>query len=38
MPNEWRKSTMIPFFKTGGDNQNCANYRDIKLMSNMIGL
>ena len=33
MPDEWRKSTLIPVFKNKGDVQACSNYRGIKLMS-----
>ena len=33
MPDEWRKSILIPVFKKKGDAQNCSNYRGIKLMS-----
>ncbi|KAM1919388.1 hypothetical protein ACFX15_023329 [Malus domestica] len=33
MPNEWRKSTLVPIYKNKGDVQNCMNYRGIKLMS-----
>ena len=32
MPNEWRKSTLIPLYKNNGDIQSCSNYRKIKLM------
>ena len=32
MPDEWRKSILIPVFKKKGDAQNCSNYRGIKLM------
>ena len=38
MPEEWRKSTLIPIFKNKGDIQNCANYRGIKLMSHTMKL
>ena len=31
MPDEWRKSTLIPIFKGKGDVQVCENYRGIKL-------
>ena len=33
MPEEWRWSTMIPFYEKKGDINNCSNYRDIKLLS-----
>ncbi|KAH1266916.1 UPF0183 protein [Glycine max] len=33
MPEEWRRSTLVPIYKNKGDIQNCANYRGIKLMS-----
>ena len=33
MPNEWRKSRMVPIFKGKGDALECNNYRGIKLMS-----
>ena len=36
MPNEWRKSTLIPIFKGKGDVQVCANYRGIKLTSHTL--
>lgn len=32
MPNEWRKNTSVPIYKTKGDIQNCTNYQSIKLM------
>lgn len=32
IPNEWRKSVMVPIFKGKGDVQQCGNYRGIKLM------
>ena len=38
MPNQWRKSTLIPLFKNKGDIQNCANYRGIKLMCHTMKL
>lgn len=38
MPDEWRKSTLVPIFKNKGDIQNCANYRGIKLMSHTMKL
>ncbi|KAM2775830.1 hypothetical protein PS2_008375 [Malus domestica] len=28
MPNEWRKSTLVPIYKNKGDVQNCMNYKD----------
>ncbi|MCF6774931.1 hypothetical protein L3H44_11105, partial [Corynebacterium sp. MC-12] len=33
MPDEWRRSTMVPLYKNKGDIQNCNNYRGIKLLS-----
>ena len=33
IPDEWRKSFIIPIFKEKGDIQDCNNYRGIKLMS-----
>ncbi|KAM2329844.1 hypothetical protein ACFX1X_020752 [Malus domestica] len=38
MPNEWRKSTLVPIYKNKGDVQNCINYRGIKLMSHTMKL
>ena len=33
MPDEWRKSTLVPIFKNKEAPQYCGNYRGIKLMS-----
>ena len=33
IPEEWRKSFIVPIFKDKGDIQDCNNYRGIKLMS-----
>ena len=38
MPNEWRKSTLVPIYKNKGDVQNCMNYMGIKLMSHTMNL
>ena len=32
MPNDWRKSRMVPIFKGKGDVLECNNYRGIELM------
>ena len=32
MPDEWRKSILLPIYKNKGDIQSCTNYRGIKLM------
>ena len=36
MPEEWRKSMLIPINKNKGDAQCCRGYRSIKLMSHTI--
>ena len=33
MPEEWRRSVLIPIYKNKGDAQCCGNYRGVKLMS-----
>ncbi|KAK3542239.1 hypothetical protein QTP86_021401, partial [Hemibagrus guttatus] len=33
MPEEWRRSVLVPIFKNKGDVQSCSNYRGIKSMS-----
>ncbi|KAK3556963.1 hypothetical protein QTP70_022304 [Hemibagrus guttatus] len=38
MPEEWRRSVLVPIFKNKGDVQSCSNYRGIKLMSHTIKL
>ena len=38
MPDEWRKSILVPVFKKKGDVQSCGNYRGIKLMSHSMKL
>jgi hypothetical protein len=38
MPDEWRRSILIPIFKNKGDVQSYTNYRGIKLMSHTIKL
>jgi hypothetical protein len=38
MPDEWRRSILVPFFKNKGDVQSCTNYRGIKLMSHTMKL
>ena len=38
MPDEWRKSVLVPFYKGKGDIKECGNYRGIKLMSHTMKL
>jgi hypothetical protein len=38
MPDEWRRSILVPIYKNKGDIQSCTNYRGIKLMSHTIKL
>ena len=33
MPEEWRRSVLMPIYKNKGNSQCCGNYRGIKLMS-----
>ena len=33
MPEEWRRSVLIPIYKNKGYAQCCGNYRGVKLMS-----
>ena len=33
MPEEWKRSVLIPIYKNKRDAQCCGNYRGIKLMS-----
>ena len=35
MPDEWRKSVLVPIHKGKGDSKECGNYRGIKLMSHI---
>jgi len=36
MPNEWRRSILIPLYKNKSDIQSCLNYRGIKLMCHIM--
>ena len=38
MPDEWRRSVLVPLYKGKGDIKQCGNYRKIKLMSHSIKL
>ena len=38
MPDEWRRSVVVPLYKGKGDIKECGNYREIKLMSNSMKL
>ena len=33
MPDEWRRSILVPIYKNKGNIQSCTSYRRIKLMS-----
>ena len=33
MPDEWRRSVLVPLYKGKGDIKECGNYRGIKLMN-----
>ncbi|XP_021753838.1 uncharacterized protein LOC110719247 [Chenopodium quinoa] len=35
IPQDWRKSTLVPVYKNKRDAQGCSNYQGIKLMSPM---
>ena len=38
MPDEWRRSVLLPLHKGKGDIKECGNYRGIKLMSHSMKL
>ncbi|KAK3527856.1 hypothetical protein QTP86_009414 [Hemibagrus guttatus] len=38
MPEEWKRTVLVPIFKNKGDVQSCSNYRGIKLMSHTMKL
>jgi hypothetical protein len=38
MPDEWRRSILVPIFTNKGDVQSCTNYQRIKLMSHIMKL
>jgi hypothetical protein len=38
MPDEWRRSILVPIFKNKGGVQSCTNYRGIKLMRHTMKL
>ena len=38
MPEEWRRSVLVPLYKGKGDIKECGNYRGIKLMSHTMKL
>ena len=38
MPDEWRRSVLVPLYKGKGDIKECGNYRRIKLMSHSLKL
>ena len=38
MPDEWRRSVLVPLYKGKGDVKECGNYRGIKLMRHSMKL
>ena len=38
MPDEWRRSILVPIFKNKGYIHSCTNYHEIKLMSHTMKL
>ena len=38
VPDEWRKSVLVPLYKGKGDIKECGNYRGIKFMSHSMKL
>ena len=38
MPDEWRRSMLVPLYKGKGDIKECGNYLGIKLMSHSMKL
>jgi hypothetical protein len=38
MPDEWRRSILVPIFKNKGDVQSCTSYRGVKLRSHTMKL
>ena len=38
MPDEWRKSVLVPSYKGKGDTKECGNYRGTKLISHTCGI
>jgi hypothetical protein len=38
MPDEWRRSILVPIFKNKGNVQSCTNYRGIKLVCHTMKL
>ena len=38
MPDEWRRSVLVPFHKSKGDIKECGNYRGIKLVNHTMKL
>jgi hypothetical protein len=38
MPDQWRRSIVVPLYKNKGDAQSCGNYRGIKLLGHTMKL